>query len=179
MIITISGMPGSGKSTVAGLVAKKLGIKHYSIGDLMGEIAVEKGISLLELSRIAEKSREIDELLDKKQSNLGNAQDNFVIDSRLGWHFIPGSVKIFLDVDLDTGAKRVYQTKRKDEAENVSLKKTKENILKRIASEKRRYKRYYQLDYFKRANYDYVVDTSHISAGKAAEDIITFIKRFK
>ena len=179
MIISISGKPGSGKSTVAKLVAKKLGFKHYSIGDLMGEIAVEKGVSLLELSRIAEKSREIDELLDKKQSNLGKTQDNFVIDSRLGWQFIPRSVKIFLDVDLDVGAQRVYQTKRSDEAENISIKKTKENIAKRIASEKRRYRRYYDLDYFNKAHYDYVADTSNIPAEKVVEEIVGFIKRFK
>ena len=46
MIITISGIAGSGKSTVAKLLAKKLNCKHYSVGDFMRQIAKEKNIPL-------------------------------------------------------------------------------------------------------------------------------------
>ena len=102
MIITISGKPGSGKSTVAELIAKRLSLKHYSIGNFMREIAKEKGISLLELGKIAEKERWVDDELDKRQIELGGREDGFVIDSRLGFHFIPKSVKIFLDVNLSS-----------------------------------------------------------------------------
>ena len=38
MIITISGLPGSGKSTIGKMLAKKLGYKFYSMGDLRGKI---------------------------------------------------------------------------------------------------------------------------------------------
>ena len=51
MIITISGTPGSGKSTVAKMIATKLGFKHYSTGDFMRQMAKERGISLEELSK--------------------------------------------------------------------------------------------------------------------------------
>ena len=44
MKITLSGMVGSGKSTNAKLFAKELGYKHYSVGDLMREMAKERGI---------------------------------------------------------------------------------------------------------------------------------------
>ena len=54
MIITISGIAGSGKSTVAKLLAKKLNYNHYSIGEFMRDIAKEKNTSLLELSNLAE-----------------------------------------------------------------------------------------------------------------------------
>ena len=46
MIIAISGKAGSGKSTIAELLAKKLKLKHYSIGNLMREMAKKKNISL-------------------------------------------------------------------------------------------------------------------------------------
>ncbi len=61
MIITISGKAGSGKSTIAKQLAKKLGLKHYSTGDFMRQMAKDKGVSLLELSRIAEKDKSIDQ----------------------------------------------------------------------------------------------------------------------
>ena len=39
MIITITGLPGSGKTSVAKHLAKHLHIKHYSMGDLFRKIA--------------------------------------------------------------------------------------------------------------------------------------------
>ncbi len=40
MIITIAGMPGSGKTTVAKILADKLNLKRYSMGDLRGKMAL-------------------------------------------------------------------------------------------------------------------------------------------
>jgi len=176
MIITISGKPGSGKSTVAKLVAKRLKLKHYSIGDFMREIAKEKGISLLELGRVAEKKRWVDEELDKRQIELGKKEDNFVIDSRLGFHFIPKSIKVFLDVKLGEAAKRIFSCKRKGEKENLSLEKTMKNVKKRIRSERLRYKKYYGLDCYNRKHYDVVVDTSEIPAEVVSRKIVDKLK---
>ncbi len=71
MRIVISGTAGSGKSTVAKALAKEVEYEHYSMGDFMREIAEEKDVSLLELGKIAEKSREIDEeIIEKVKSFL-------------------------------------------------------------------------------------------------------------
>lgn len=179
MIITISGKPGSGKSTVAKLLAKKLKMKRYSIGDFMGEIATKKGISLLELSRIAEKSDEIDKLLDKKQINLGKKEDNFIIDSRLGWHFIPNSIKLFLDVDINEAAKRIFSCRREDEKENTSLKETLRNIKKRESSERKRFKKYYKIDINKKGYYDIRIDTTKIGIDEVVGKITGLIEKKK
>ena len=73
---------------------KKLKLKHYSTGDFMRQIAKEKSLTLLQLSKKAESDKSIDIELDKRQKDLGKTQDNFIIDSRLGWHFIPKAKKI-------------------------------------------------------------------------------------
>ncbi|MAG08405.1 cytidylate kinase [Candidatus Woesearchaeota archaeon] len=177
MIITISGKPGSGKSSVAKLIAKKLKLKHYSIGDFMREIAEKKGISLLELGKIAEKERWVDEELDKRQIELGKSEDNFVIDSRLGFHFIPNSVKVFLEVDLKTAAERIFNCRRKEEKENLTLNKTMENVKRRIKSERLRYKKYYSLDCYDKKQYDIIVGTTGMPAEKVSEEVIKRINQ--
>ena len=174
MIITISGIAGSGKSTVAKLLAKKLNYKHYSVGDFMREIAKERKLTLLELSKEAEEDPSIDKELDKKQIELGKKEDNFVIDSRLGFHFIPNSKKIFLEVQLNEAAKRILKEKRKHEQYkdiNESIKK----IKTRISSEDKRYNEYYKIDYHDKSNYDLVIDTTNAEPEEVVSKIIKTI----
>lgn len=49
----------------------------------MRSIADEKGVSLVELSLLAEEDRSIDEELDNKNKEVGK-KENVIIDSRLG-----------------------------------------------------------------------------------------------
>jgi cytidylate kinase len=176
MIITIGGTAGSGKSTAARLLAKKLGYKHYSMGDLQREIAEENGVSLLELGKLEEKDRSIDEEVDQRQIELGRTEDNFVMDARLGFHFIPGSVKIFLDADFEERAKRILaDTIRKEH--NITLKSTKRGMEIRKASEKKRYKEYYNLDPYDKKHYDLIVDTTSITPEEAVGKILEFIRK--
>jgi len=179
MIITISGALGSGKSTVAKILVQKFNLKHYSTGDFMREIAAKRGITLLELSKLAETDRSIDKELDNYQIQLGKEEDNFIIDARLGWHFIPNSIKIFLDVTDEEAAKRIFKEGRTDEKYNTDLNATLENIKNRRASEIKRYQDYYNLNYYDHNNYDLVVDTTTIPAAEVAEKIIKFIEERK
>lgn len=176
MRITISGKPGSGKSTIAKAIAKKLSYRHYSVGDFMRQIAEEKGMTVLELSKLAEKSTDIDKQLDEKQIRL-NKEDNFVIDSRLGFHFIPGSIKIFLDIGDEEAAKRIFRQNRKEEKENKTLKETLDNIKKRGKSEILRYKKYYKLDCYDKKHYDFIIDTTKMNAGEVVEAVMGFLRK--
>jgi len=176
MIITLGGTPGSGKSTVGKLLAKKLEYKHYSNGDFMREMAEERKISLLELSKMAEEDRGIDEELDQRQIDLGMNEDDFVIDSRLGYHFIPNSVKVFLDADFEERARRIMADTIRKET-NVNLESTRENISMREASEKKRYKEYYNQNPWDKKNYDLVVDTTSISPEEVVDKIIHYIEK--
>ena len=178
MIITISGTPGSGKSTVGRVLAKKLGYKHNSSGDFMKDMAEERKISLLELSKQAEVDRSIDEDIDRKQIEIGKNEDDFVIDGRLSFHFIPNSVKIFLDAKLKERAGRIYKDRVRQE-ENVTPENTQQNIKTREESEKKRYLEYYKLDPYDKKHYDLVVDTTNMTPEQAVEKIIKFIQKEK
>ncbi|TKJ17744.1 cytidylate kinase [Candidatus Woesearchaeota archaeon B3_Woes] len=174
MIITISGKPGSGKSTVSKIISKKLNLKHYSMGDFQRQIAKEKGLSINELGKLEEQSDEIDKLVEQKQIDLGKKEDNFIIDSRLGFYCIPNSIKIFLDVSLEESAKRIFKDKRAEEnfKDEESLKK---HLIDRAESEKKRYKEYYDIDFNDLDNYNLVVDTTNIDIGGVVNKILNFI----
>ena len=175
MIVVIGGRAGSGKSTIARLVAKKLKLKHYSMGDLQRQIAKEKGISLVELGKLEEKYPKIDKELDKKQKELGEKEDNFVIDGRLSAFFIPKAVKLFLDADEKTRAERISKDNREAE-KSASISKTIENMRKREESENKRYREYYKMDCYDKSGYDVVIDTTNLTIEQVAEQVLETIK---
>ena len=175
MIITISGKAGSGKSSVGTLVAKKLGFKYYCIGDLRREVAEKKGISLEELNKLGEKDPSTDLEPDRFAEEKGKKEDNFVMVGRTSFHFIPKSIKFFLDVEPKTGAERIFNHQRNDEKYN-NLDEAIEKIRKRHESDKIRYRKYYGLDVFNKKNYDYVVDTTNLTIREVADKIIEKIR---
>lgn len=186
MIITISGTPGSGKSTVAKAVAKALKLKHFSAGDFMRALAADKGVSLAELSKEAEKSDAIDKEIDARNVELFKREDNFVIDSRLAFHFAPKSlkvIKIFLICNTKEAARRIYgdvlSNKRSVESDIKTQKDAEKAIANRIKSEVKRYKKYYDVDYLDEKNYDLVLDTSNISIEQAVGKVMDFVQNKK
>ena len=96
MIITISGQAGSGKSTVASLVSKALHFKHYSIGDMRRKMAEERGLTLTQLNKLGETQDFTDREVDDFQRRIGQEEDDFAIDGRTSWYFIPHSIAIYL-----------------------------------------------------------------------------------
>ena len=158
-------MLGSGKSTAAKRVAAALGYPHYSAGDFMRAMASERGVSIVELNLLAENDAAVDREIDAKQKAFMDANDNFVIDSRIGWFFAPGSFKVFLNLDLDTAGSRIFadvQAKKAERKEEMSetLEAVKTRLRERLASEKERYKKYYDIeDYQAPEHFDLVIDT--------------------
>ncbi|MBI2147708.1 cytidylate kinase family protein [Candidatus Woesearchaeota archaeon] len=177
MIITISGYPGAGKSTVGKALAKKLRWAYHSTGDLMSELAMQKGTTQQELTKRAEKDKSIDKELDDRQKKLGREKDDIIIDGRLSFFFIPQSLKVFLTVDRAVGAERIFKARRPDEQENTSLQATKDSIKKRLASEKKRYKKYYNIDCYDKLHYDLVIDTSRKETADVVGEIMAEMKR--
>jgi len=162
MIITIGGLPGSGKSTVAKYLAKKFHLKHMSIGDFRREMAMKRGLTIAELNKLGEKQAFTDKEADDFLKSLGK-KDNLIIDSRLGWHFIPKSLKIFLKVGEKEGAERIFKHGRKSERKYRNVSEVLKANKKRIESDVKRYKKYYGIDPYNISNYDIIIDTSSMS----------------
>jgi CMP/dCMP kinase len=161
-IITIAGFPGSGKSTTAKSVAARLGYEHFSSGDLFRKMAAERGLSIEEINFTAEKQKEIDLEVDAFLRKLGAEKENFVIDSRTAFHWMPDSFKVFLDLDPRTAAERtLMQIQKQGRVSQAasSVEEIEANTLKRVESENKRYQDLYQLNVMDKANFDLVVDT--------------------
>jgi len=175
MIITIQGQAGSGKSSISKLLARRLGYKHYSIGDLRRQIAKKHGLTIAQLNKIGETEDWTDKEPDKLQEELGKKQDNFVIDGRTSFFFIPHSFKIYLHAELDVRARRVFRDERKSEGYN-SLKDAERELVNRERSDVHRYKKYYRLDITDMKHYDIVIDTTNLSKKQIVERILEAIK---
>jgi cytidylate kinase len=138
----------------------------------MREIAAERGVSILELSRSAEEHAAIDKEIDARTVSLAREGGDFVMDARLGWHFIPDSFKVFLDVRPGVAARRIFDAARGSERENIDLESTRKAMLRRTESERHRYLEYYGLDYTDHARYDLILDTSDMTIDEVAETIV-------
>lgn len=181
MIISFNGDEGSGKSTIAEKIASCLKFPHYNMGQFYRDLAAERGITLAELQEIAKKGPEIDNKVENSVLDLGKNQDNFVIESRTAWHFIPHSIKIYLKVDEEEGAKRIFQGKQNSNTRNnedTNLNSV-ENIITSERSRKerdtKRYKDYYGIDIRDERNYDFVLDTTNLSIDQVVEKVRAFI----
>lgn len=169
MIITISGLPGSGKTTVAKILAEKLKLRHVSTGEVFRKMAEERKMKLNDFSKLAEKDLKIDKELDKRQIELVREGDA-VFEGRLaGWLTAKNglsSIKIWLDASLDVRARRIVQR------ENKKLEVVKEEIEVREGSEWKRYWDLYGINLNDLSVYDMVINTELLSAEKVAEKIL-------
>jgi cytidylate kinase len=163
-IITLAGSPGSGKSSTAKAVADALGFRHFSSGDLFRQLAVARGESIEAMNISAEAQRDIDLQVDNLLQEIYRAEEKLVIDSRMAWHWMPASFKVFLLLDAATAAQRIFahlqQGGRVSEAA-ASVEEVRDSIDRRFASEQRRYAALYGVNPTDPLNFDLVFNTRH------------------
>ncbi len=157
MQITVSGLPGSGTSTISRLLAEYYELELISSGEVFRRIAKEKGVSLSEFGAMAEKDPSIDLAIDKNQRDIVRSQDNLVLESRLAGHMasgVPNVLKIWIKAPLPVRVKRI-QKREKSASFDEEYKKT----VLREKSEALRYVNYYNIDIGDLSIYDMVIDS--------------------
>jgi cytidylate kinase len=178
MILTISGLHGTGKSTIGKLVAEKLGIKYYSTGQAFRDLAKEMDLTLEEFTDYVEKNPEIDKELDQKIIEIAQKGD-IIIDSQLSAYILEtiADFKILLICPLEIRVERM----RERDYESYD-KKLKETIM-REKSELDRYKNIYNIDLNDKEKiaklYDLIIDTRNLTIDEVLDQILSTIKRKK
>lgn len=174
MRITLSGDLGSGKSSVGRRLSELLGIPYISAGALFREIGHISNMDALTTNLAAETNTDIDEQVDRRTQELNRTLPDFVIDSRMAWHFVTDAVRVFLSVRPETAAERVLAdtTRRGEKYEDTQS--ALKMLRHRRDSELKRYRTLYNVDIEDPANYDLWI----ISDDAAVDDICDVIRFF-
>lgn len=176
MHISITGRLGSGKSTVAKLIAANYGFEIYSTGNIIRTLAAEKGLSALQMNEEMQRTPNIDLELDSTTTRISKerAGDKLLFDSRMAWHFAVRSFKVYLYVDTEVAARRVLRDTTRGAVESYSsLEEAVNELSGRMNNEHERYMKLYHVDNFDFNNFDLVIDTAH----RSPEEICALIMR--
>jgi cytidylate kinase len=170
MLVTISGLPGSGTTTAGRLLADALDWEFQSSGELFRAMADARGVTLAEFGALAEDDKSIDHELDARAVALMSTGTGLVMEGRLtGWIAFRdkfASIRVWLESDSTIRAQRVA------DRDGESASKQRNQMTTREASEAQRYRDYYDIEISSRKPYSLVID----SATLTPEAIVTRIR---
>jgi cytidylate kinase len=174
MLITVSGPPGSGKSTTAADLADAFDLDHVSGGDIFRSLAEERGYTPLEFNKLAEEDEGIDRDLDRRLREIAIERDDLVLESRLaGW--LAGDhadFRLWLDAPLEVRAERIAD---REDREND---KAQHDTRAREHSEAKRYEEYYSIDIADLSIYDISVNTARWDPDAVLEMLVAAIEEY-
>ncbi|MDR0537228.1 MAG: cytidylate kinase family protein [Tannerellaceae bacterium] len=159
--ITLSGELGSGKSSVASELGRALGFEVISVGAVQRRLAEKHNLDAAAFNKYMETHPELDIECDKMVAELGKGKKR-IFDSRLAWHFVKDSYKVYLKVDENIAAKRILGDKKRISERFFALKEAKASIAERRASELLRFKTQYNIMLDNDSNYDLIIHTDKI-----------------
>lgn len=170
--VVINGDLGSGKSTVSALLARRLGIRRISVGELYRELAQQRGITALALNRHAELDDKIDYYVDRLQSDIAASGETVVVDSRLAWFFFHDALKVHLITDPLVAAHRVLRRPANTVESYPSVIDARDQLAERSESERVRFIERYGADKTRLRNYDLVCDSTRATPEQIVSRIV-------
>ncbi|MGN9779527.1 AAA family ATPase [Micromonospora sp. H33] len=170
--IVFNGDLGSGKSTVSVEIAKRLGMRRVSVGDLYRQMAQERQMTALQLNLHAELDQAVDGYVDQLQRDIAASGERLVMDSRLAWHFFTDALKVHMITEPGEAARRVLLRPSGPAESYTSLEEAKAKLRERSESERGRFIVRYGVDKARLRNYDLICDTTKASAEEVIAHII-------
>lgn len=177
-IITLGGLPGSGKSTVRKILAEQLGYDTFSTGEFVREMAHKKKMTLEELGERMSKDSTIDLFIDEKLKEINEHGDKCVVDAHLAFYFVPRGFNVYLNISREKAAERILEDAHSESRIKGgeimdTLAEARKHTEWRIQNNIERYERLYGINPYQEALYEFCVDAEKSSPEKIAAEIIS------
>ena len=169
--ISLAGDLGSGKSTVSKIIIARTNAEYYSTGTICRKMAAEHGMTIDEFNRYMETHPETDKLIDDGLCALSDDPRSLIIDSRMAFHFVKNTFRVYLTTDPMVSAERILADKRAGESFDT-VEETAKRVSARRASENFRYFEKYGVHIMDMQNYDLILDTTDITPEAVADLIL-------
>ncbi len=173
MRITVSGLPGSGTTSLSRYLADKHGFSMISAGEVFRQLAKEHNLGLAEFGRLAESDPAFDKMIDARQKEIAGNRDNIVIEGRLSGWMVPGAeLKVWLFAPIGCRIQRIVfrdHVAEEQEAERITV--------EREQCEAGRYRSYYDIEISDLSIYHIVLNSEHWDVEGLGAIIDTAISR--
>lgn len=180
-MICITGNIAVGKSEVANLVANILKWDIYKASQAFREMARNMDMNLVDFCVYVESHPEIDKAIEETTKKIVQNNNHLIVDARLGFYMAPSAFKVYMTSDVEVAAKRLLlasKTRGKEE-EYSSIEEVREAITLREETERNRYIKLYGVDIHDLSQYDFCIDTTHLSSLEVAKKIIEAYKEWE
>lgn len=185
-LVTLSGPPASGTTTLAERLADEFGFDVLNGGDIFRDLAAERGLSVAEFATLAEDDPQIDRDVDDRLrsaidahlegarvpeptpgSEPQSSESGLIVESRLaGWHADGrAELSVWLDAPVSVRANRLDDRNE-----------TPAELRAREQSDAARYREYYDIDISDLSIYDLVVDTEALSERGTVQTVTAAIR---
>ena len=172
-VITVGGLHGTGKSSVADAISKRFDLRRMSAGVIFRKMAKDRNLTLEEFSRVAAGDEDIDRLIDDKlreEAEKGNA----VIDGQLAaWMAGDNAdLNILLIASVENRIRRI------SERDGTDFEYARRETITREGSERARYLEYYGVDVSNLSIYDLIINTDKYDLEEVTKIVLTAIEAF-
>jgi cytidylate kinase len=175
-LITVSGLPGTGTSTLCRLLETKLNVPYLYAGQIFRNQAAKKGMTLAEFGQLCELEDSVDRGLDDEQVRLLKSADEqgLILEGRLsGWlahqnHI--SALKIWVSCEENERVRRLVERDGGDPADQLA------SMHARQASENTRYQTYYGIQLTDMSPYDLILDSTHQSPAEMATLVMATLR---
>lgn len=170
--ITLGGVAGSGKSTVAKILSERTGAPFASVGKFAREVAErEYGVSINEFQKLSADNPELDARIDAYIQEWCDKRKSFIADYRLGFKFVRNSFRVLLTVTDPVATARIQSANRKGENTNTA------QIYDRNERMRVRFQETYGVDFTDPKHYDLIVPTDALTPSEIADMILVAASR--
>ncbi len=168
--VTVSGLSGVGKGTVAEAIAQALGLRKIAMGDVFRKIAKERNLELEKFSAVRE--AEIDYDLEITALECAMA-GGVVLDGRMTGLAAGdyADCRILLECGMEDKSVRVAKR------EKITVDEARKKLMERDAADSAKYVKLYGSDGSDRAIYDVVIETSNMDMETTQREAVKIVRQ--